>query len=562
MTMTAEQIAFNAARKPVNNSQVSGLVDIARAQPNLEGRMRSTLAAPVTHTPAAGDITSDFQSAQDGDTIQLPEGTCTAKAVSVRAINVRGAGIAADGSLKSKLKFSTGGNFAISAAANAVFDLIDMTNNGGLIQFPNGSGMAQVTRCGLQFNGSGSNAVGVRSLNGNSKLKIDQCYFHDSPSSYRDCDLYGQGDVLYTNNEFEGTCYGAHIDGPKTGTVTVTGNVGTKWNRNMGIEIQDHGQTDGVGAVIFSNNCFYGFGPGLTNNTYLASVPVQNTGKLTIQNNYLCLGDFDANGNYHEAPLVGGNDVGIGLEGAAGPNRTICTGNTVIGHVCASIVTCQPGMTTTGNIVYGNKKDAGWGDAAFSGEPGNHGNASFVPSDPSTANTIIETIDANTPKPPRRVTRQPWNTNPTPPTQTMTLTPSNIGLGTATLTFANVPAGAAKPTIKFTDAANTPVPIGSPDASGKNTGLVSVSSFGAINLHGFPLGWHITATPTASGVVGTPVTFQVGGVSDPNYQPHYNDQISEVSVTPPPVQEQPNGVESVLHYPSGKTQSLGTLPIK
>lgn len=302
-----------------------------------------------------------------GDTVNIPAGTFqisnTIELPTGRSLQgVKGS---------SKLDFVVGRRaFAIEIdanSANVVIDGLTIRSNDGVIGMHHGRTFRniRITNNDFQwgYDGSYYNRLAVQATVRSDGLIIENNFFHDSPTSDRNVDLWYMSDASYSYNKFYMVNDGGHI--LESGdNVRISFNVGRKIHR-MGVEIQGMAATTNM---TVEGNVFYDwYRP--WNDTFGLSVMPMAGRNVKIVNNYLSA-DFD--GEWGESmPGTGGPRFGIGIE--AGFTSGVVGGNTVIGPWATGVAAAMRNTPITSNDFYGTSL-WGW----LMGEPGYAGMGSYI----------------------------------------------------------------------------------------------------------------------------------------------------------------------------------------
>src|SRR4051812_32501739 len=199
-------------------------------------------------------------------------------------------------------------------------------------------------------------------------MRIEENFFHDSPDSDRNVELWGLKNSSYSYNRFDNVNDGGHIMEAES-NVTLSFNSGTRLHR-MGLEVQ--GNNRATGLVVEGNSFSDWRAP--WNDTFGLSVMMMYSPDTKIINNYLSA-DFSGDWGV-SAQGAGGPRFGIGIE--AGLSGGEVSGNVVGGpHPWATAVACsQPNTLVKNNRFFGNSL---W--ATVMGEPGSTGVGSAVQQD-------------------------------------------------------------------------------------------------------------------------------------------------------------------------------------
>jgi len=287
----------------------------------------------------------------------------------------------------SKLDFVIGKRaVAIEIAANAtnvVIDGLTIRSNDGVIGMHHGHQFRniRITNNDFQwgYDGTYYNRLAIQSTVRSDGLIIENNFFHDSPTSDRNVDLWYMSNASYSYNKFFGVNDGGHI--LESGdNVKVSFNVGRKIHR-MGVEIQGMAKTTNM---TVEGNVFYDWDRPWNDTFGLSVMPMAGT-NVKIINNYL---SADFTGEWGQSmPGTGGPRFGIGIE--AGFTTGVVAGNTLIGPWATGVAAAMKNTPITANDFYGT---ALWG--WLMAEPGYNGIGSYI----STNNRFHSLSEA--PQPP------------------------------------------------------------------------------------------------------------------------------------------------------------------
>jgi hypothetical protein len=320
-----------------------------------------------------GAIQAAINAAHDGDTVFFADGAYN---VGGQITLKSGINITAEHELRAELNFSVpvnggdinGDNYAFRGIGLHDFSFTNLkvrSNNG--IFFLQDTNNTRFTDNDFVWGYGGNyyNRLGFYASNNNGRMRIEENYFHDSPDSDRNVELWGLSDSSYSYNRFHNVRDGGHIMEPNN-NVQISFNRGTKIHR-MGIEIQGHNRTTGL--VVEGNTLTDWDRP--WNDTFGLSVMMMNSPDTKIINNYLSA-DFSGEWGVSQ-PGVGGPRFGLAIE--AGLSGGEVSGNVIGGpNPWACGVACAMSNTMVkNNKFFGHPL---WG--TMMGEPGNSGMGSFI----------------------------------------------------------------------------------------------------------------------------------------------------------------------------------------
>lgn len=199
-------------------------------------------------------------------------------------------------------------------------------------------------------------------------LKIEGNYFHDSPMSDRNVELWNMSNSSYSYNSFNDVNDGGHIMNPGD-NVRYSFNYGRMIHR-MGIEVQQTAYPPSHWPVNFvvEGNVFYDWNKPYWDSMGL-SVPLAGI-NVTIKNNYLRQNAYK--GIWGEADSSGIVRGSYGIEGPQGPAGQpggIIEGNTIVSERSVMAI-AAPGKDT---IVRNNKLFGNFAWGKVGGEPGSLG---------------------------------------------------------------------------------------------------------------------------------------------------------------------------------------------
>jgi hypothetical protein len=333
-------------------------------------------ARPSDGQDDRGGIQAAVNAANSGDTIFFADGSYNVSGQVSLKSGVNYTAVHPGGAL---LEFSVpvnggdvnGDNYAFNCSGLrdvAFTDLKVRSNNG--IFFLENTGNLRFTGNDFQWGYAGNYYNRLVFYGGGSQdgLRIDQNYFHDSPNSDRNVEIWGMRNSSYSYNRFHNVHDGGHIMEPES-NVQLSFNRGTRIHR-MGMEIQGHNPT--IGLVVEGNVFSDWDRP--WNDTFGISVMMMNSPDTRIINNYLSA-DFSGDWGV-SSPDAGGPRFGIAIEAGLGGGEV--SGNVIGGpYKWVAGVTCSQSNTLVrNNEFYGS---AEWGD--ITAEPGNRGVGSFVDRD-------------------------------------------------------------------------------------------------------------------------------------------------------------------------------------
>ena len=316
-------------------------------------------------------LNAALRASAPGDTIAIPRGT-----FNISQTITLGTGRTLQGVDGGKLDFTVGTKaFAIEIegnASNVTIDSLALRANCGIILMSKGSAYnnIQITNNDLVwgYNGTYYNRLAVRATVGGSGLIIERNYFHDSPTSDRNVDLWGIRNASYAYNKFYMINDGGHIMNPGD-NVRYSFNVGRLIHR-MGIEIQQTNYPPSHWPVNFvvEGNVFYDWNKPYWDSMGL-SVPLAGI-NITIKNNYIRHNAWQ--GEWGQSDSSGSVRGSYGIEGPqapAGQNGGIIEGN-ILGGERNVMAIAAPGRDTIArnNQIYGRYA---WAD--IGGEPGSLG---------------------------------------------------------------------------------------------------------------------------------------------------------------------------------------------
>jgi hypothetical protein len=414
--------------------------------------------------------------------------------------------------LATKLVFATATNqYAVTlpSATNITISGLDFEANCGVIVSPGAAANVKVIGNAFKWgdNGTYYNRLAVRVLGGSSNVHIDNNYFHDSPNSDRNIDLFNTDSSSYSNNTFHIVHDGGHIDG-KHMHLRVTGNHGDRIGR-MGIELQDHNTGPGTGGddVLVADNVFWEFDkPECW--TFGLSVPPTYHTNVVIRDNYLSVfapGATSPTGGYGNCGRPG---EGIEVDFTSGS----VSGNTIVGPWVGGIVSAVGGSVggapLSNNKAYGSMQ---WG--AFTTEGGNRGPGVVKDMGGNTGNLPL----ASAPTPQQFIdshgggggTTQP--SNPTP-----SLLVSNVTDRECSIAFKDLPVGAAtKLQVRFS------IPNGVVLSSDPAKPAIDITSGTTAVITDLPTSWDLIATPVVNGVDGVAARFTTSGSPATTYTSPY-----------------------------------------
>jgi hypothetical protein len=323
-----------------------------------------------------GAIQAAIDSAHDGDTVFFADGTYN---VGGQITLKSGINITGENELGAMLEFSVpvnggdinGTNYAFRGVGLHDFSFTNLkvkSNNG--VFFLQDTSNTRFTDNDFQWGYGGNyyNRLAFYASNNQTRMRIEENYFHDSPDSDRNVELWGLADSSYSYNRFHNVRDGGHIMEPRS-NVQISFNRGTKIHR-MGIEIQGHSTTTGL--VVEGNVLSDWDRP--WNDTFGLSVMMMNSPDTKIINNYL---SADFSGGWGQSqPGVGGPRFGLAIE--AGLSGGEVSGNVIGGPNpwACGVATAMQNTLVTNNKFYGHPL---WG--IMMGEPGNRGMGSFIDRD-------------------------------------------------------------------------------------------------------------------------------------------------------------------------------------
>jgi hypothetical protein len=193
-------------------------------------------------------------------------------------------------------------------------------------------------------------------------LRVERNYFHDSPTSDRNVELWYMNDGSYSNNVFFNINDGGHIMEPQN-NVAFDYNIGRRIHR-MGVEIQ--GDTPGNNLQVVGN-VFYDWVKPYYDTFGLSIVAHFRTNTLISQNYMLASHD----GAWGLPDESGQNRFGFGIE--AGFASGVVQNNIIAGPWAGGIVNSTKGNLVKNNTFYGHQL---W--ASIMAEPGPYGMSSFT----------------------------------------------------------------------------------------------------------------------------------------------------------------------------------------
>lgn len=316
-----------------------------------------------------------LDAAGPGDSVVFPDGTYNFNGqVALKS----GVNVSAVNALEATLDFTVptnggdvnGDNYAFNCSGlrDSSFTDLKVTSNNGIFFLENISNL-HFTGDDFVWGYAGTyyNRLAFYGGGHQDGLYIEQNYFHDSPNSDRNVELWGLSNSSYSYNRFHYVHDGGHIMEPES-NVRLSFNRGTKIHR-MGMEIQGHNPTTGL---VVEGNVFSDWDRPW-NDTFGLSVMMMNSPDTRIINNYLSA-DFSGDWGV-SSPDAGGPRFGIAIE--AGLSGGEVSGNVIGGpYKWVAGVTCSQANTLVrNNQFYGG---AHWGE--ITAEPGNRGVGSFIDS--------------------------------------------------------------------------------------------------------------------------------------------------------------------------------------
>ena len=321
--------------------------------------------------------------------------------------------------------------------SNVTIERLNMSSNYGLIgMYYSGSNNTtytniHITNNALRFGGgsttNGTAIFGIYGTVGNDGLQITSNYFHDSPTSVRDWEIWDASNANLDYNTLFNVVDGGHICEPGA-NVSFSNNYGRKLHR-MGQEIQ--GSSVGHNLQV-NNNTFYDWVSPYYDSFGL-SVVNHNSLDTIITGNYLSANIVTGSG-WGIADGGGANRFGYAIEAGGAYDTSTSTPmkvdkNILVGDWVAGVVSSRLNVEASDNQKYG---PANWGD--WIGEPSIDGYGSLV----LTNNTVDRSV-TDAPTMPVIADNPTYQYNPaldgTPPTQSAVITTpgsSNGATGTST----------------------------------------------------------------------------------------------------------------------------------
>ena len=305
--------------------------------------------------------------------------------------------------------------------SNVTIESISFVSNYGVIGMYTGSGFTNITitNNALQFGGgSTSNGTAIFGIYGsvaNHHLQITSNYFHDSPTSVRDWEIWDADNSNLDYNTLYNIVDGGHIVEPQA-NVSFSNNYGVHIHR-MGQEIQ--GSTVGTGLKV-NDNTFYDWVTPYYDSFGLSIVNHSSQG-TQIERNYL-KASIAAGSTYGITDSGGVHRFGYAIE-AGGLNMTV-DNNMIIGNWIAGIVASRLNVEASNNVKYG---PANWGD--WIGEPSIDGYGSLI-----LSNDLVFRLQTNAPQPPALTGNPTYVYNPSIGGVPAAATDPGTGTGTTTTT--------------------------------------------------------------------------------------------------------------------------------
>jgi hypothetical protein len=358
-----------------------------------------SFAASVTLNPG-NDLAAAFAQAASGDTIAFGAGTFNLSSpISVPSgVTVSGTGVNTT-HVVFTLPGGDSASYAFNIAANAshvTIQGLDVVSNLGLIEMANGSAYSNVVITNNDFAygtgtlSDGTLVFGIYVTIANTGTKITYNYFHDSPNTARNWNVWFASNANFDHNLFYNITDGGQIDDPGA-NVSFSYNYGTLLNR-MGQECA----LTSASTFTCNNNVFYNYVSPYYDTEGVSIVGP--SGLVNITNNYFDA-SFAPGSTWGPADGGGTNRFGYAIECTGQPCNV--TGNTLIGVWADDVSSDIANANVSNNSVYGYGL---WGD--FDGEPGPFGQGSVV----ATKNTIDTNI-ADAPAPPANTFAGPANFN-------------------------------------------------------------------------------------------------------------------------------------------------------
>jgi hypothetical protein len=358
----------------------------------------------------ASAIQSDLNAAHPGDTVAFAAGTYNINGqLSVpTGITVTGAP-----NMSTKLNFNVpGGQFGFTLDgndSNVTIEQLDMTSNNGLISMINGSQYNNITITynRLQYGTSGDNVypagIGIFAsiwTGGlNQGLQITHNYFHDSPNTDNNWEVWYAQNASLSYNTFYNINNGGHIMEPRN-NVSVSYNYGTDIER-MGQEVGTV-DNDASSGLSFIGNVFYDWATPNPSTFGLSIVSCYESG-IVVSNNYLDA-SMEPGSTWGVPDSSGTHRYGIGVE--IGGVNAVVSGNTFVGPWMTGVAAAEPNTAIDNNAKYG---PAEWGD--WIGEPGAWGGVGGY----TTSNDLIDRNVGDAPAPPANTTGDPISANASTP---------------------------------------------------------------------------------------------------------------------------------------------------
>jgi len=381
--------SLHAARSRKARGRNQKALNDAITMETLETRQLMTVIS-VTDFGANGSNGSDsraaFQAAlnaaKPGDTVSVPAGTFDISG----ALNVpSGVTIAGLGSNSSHINFTlTDGDlygFMLDGNdSNVTITGLDLHSTHGIVAAYYGSDYNNltITNDALQFGGGASSngtlVEGIYIPIANNNLQITHNYFHDSPNSNRDWEIWYSTGAQLNYNTLYNVNDGGHLEEPQN-NCSFSYNYGTYLHR-MGQEIQGYSASTGLKVI---GNTFYDWVNPWYNSFGMSVANMYSYGTV-IADNYI-----DANmapgSSWGQADGSGVNRFGYAIE-AGGYDLTV-SNNTIVGNWAEGVSAMNPNVLVENNKTYGG---AMWGN--YVGEPGPNGVVGSV-------NNVNSTADAN-----------------------------------------------------------------------------------------------------------------------------------------------------------------------
>jgi hypothetical protein len=350
-----------------------------------------------------GAIQAAIDAAGHGDTVYFADGTYNVNG-QVRLKD--GINITAINELKATIDVNAGSGGGDTNAANFAFcgySLHDFSFTNLAVRSNNGifwvSDTVNTRFTDNDFVWGGGGAPGYNQLaffagNNQDDMHIEENYFHDSPGSDRNVELWGMQNSSYSRNLFYNVTDGGHIMAPRD-NVSFSYNYGSHIHR-MGIEIQGDTPSNNLRVVgnVFTDwvNPYY--------DSFGLSIVNHNSHNTVVADNYL-RANIASGRSWGQADGSGARRFGFAVE-AGGLEMTV-KNNTIVGDWVAGVVASRKGVVVQDNHKSGPSNWADWtsepspdgfGSIVFKGANTVNRNMSRAPTPPRNRNDVGVSADS------------------------------------------------------------------------------------------------------------------------------------------------------------------------